>query len=342
MFSRPLRQHCRFRWFKLSCSACSWEIYVWYPLVPFSLALRYSLQNQRIVDMQRTQITKLMQDCDAMRSKIAALELKVDELAENMGLVPAPEVPPQRTRSRSRGRWACSYIVPFLSQVLLKRQSMLWTAHNPQCRCLNRKMFGEVGSKLCLICLHQSWEDGMLFQISGKLFLLPACKHLQTDSDSCCICLVRYLVENCICHRLGQKLLIHPPRLPAVMRSDQSYVCVNFRRWNALFGEFRKSCLFFPAAKTLRGEYIQAHRFQYNETEIHAAFASCRKWTRFQFDTRPKQEMLARPLRWPRVTRRINGLYWVFAANGTVLSFSVGRNLERDCDYTRSRFASSL
>ena len=65
-------------------------------------------------------------------------------------------------------------------------------------------------------------------------------RNLERDCDDDASGFIPYLVENCICHRLGQKLLIHPPGLPAVMRSDQSYVCVNFRRWNALFGEFRK------------------------------------------------------------------------------------------------------
>ena len=109
-----------------------------------------------------------------------------------------------------------------------------------------------------------------------------------------------------------------------IARSDEvgSKLCLRqFQKMECIVWRIPESCLFFPAAKTLRGEYIQAYRFQYNETEIHAAFASCRKWTRFQFDTRPKQEMLARPLRWPRVTRRIKGLYWVFCCewNGFVL-----------------------
>ena len=174
--------------------------------------------------------------------------------------------------------------------------------------------------------------------------------------------------ENCICHRLGQKMLPRPLRLPRVTRriKDLYWIFASngtvlfswtesrkrlwwwcnwirpifgwklhlkiafatgwdrrcwyvrwdcpqwggrikamfasiLRRWNALFGEFRKVVNF----NTMRQRFM-----------LHMC---CRKWTPFPFDTRPKEKMLPRPLRWPRVTRRIKNLYWIFASNGTVL-----------------------
>ena len=134
-------------------------------------------------------------------------------------------------------------------------------------------------------------------------------RNLERDCDDDATGFIPYLVENCICHRLGQKLLIHPPGLPAVMRSDQSYVCVNFRRWNALFGEFRKVVCSFQLRRLCVVNTYKHIDFNTMRQRFMLHLPHVESEHRFQFDTRPKQEMLPRPLRWPRVTRRIADLY---------------------------------
>lgn len=78
------------------CFVCSFQTFMHgtFPLIHLQFSLRYSSQNQRIVDSQRMELTKLQQAQQNQQQEIVALRRELQALKDGDKAV--------RSRSRSR------------------------------------------------------------------------------------------------------------------------------------------------------------------------------------------------------------------------------------------------